>query len=75
MNHASHPDRPGFLPWTASVALLLALLTALAAQTPAATVATVTALEGLAEVVLPGAARPVPARLDMRVAAGSTVRT
>ncbi len=45
------------------------------AQTSTPTVATITALEGLAEVVVPGAARPVPARLDMRVAAGSTVRT
>jgi ferric-dicitrate binding protein FerR (iron transport regulator) len=75
MHHTSRPARHRFRPWTASILLPFALLTTAAAQTSATTVATITALEGLAEVVLPGATRPVPVRLDTRVAAGSTVRT
>lgn len=59
----------------ACLALLAAGLCCAAAQTPASQVATITALEGQAEVVPPGSARPLPARLDMRVTAGSTVRT
>jgi len=70
----AHRARVLSLP-AACLALLAAGLCCATGQAPATQVATITALEGQAEIMPPGSTRAVPARLDMRVTAGSTVRT
>ncbi len=75
MNPGSQPTRMYCSLWATGMVALVALCTVASAQNTTATVATITALEGLAEVLPPGSTRPVPARVDMRIAGGSTVRT
>jgi hypothetical protein len=61
----------------ALAALLAALVACFAAnaQSAGGVAATITVLEGQAEVVPPGSSTPIPARVDLRVMPGSTVRT
>ncbi len=71
--------RPAIVAALASVALLLVPLAPLsrpaAAQTSGGVAAAVTAIEGQADVLVPGAGAPVAAKVGLRVLPGSTVRT
>lgn len=75
MNHTPRPGSSRSLPPAICVLALAALCAVASAQDSGAPVASITALEGLAEVLPPASTQPVPARVDMRVVAGSTVRT
>jgi ferric-dicitrate binding protein FerR (iron transport regulator) len=61
----------------ALAALLAVVATCAAAGAPSAggVAATITVLEGQAEVVPPGSSVPIPAHVDLRVMPGSTIRT
>jgi hypothetical protein len=63
------------LPWLMAVVLALAIAVSALAQGSGGVAATITLVEGQAEVVPAGSTTPTPARPNMRVLPGSTVRT
>ena len=70
MRHAA-----GAVPWAMAALLAFAIATASVAQGSGGVAATITLVEGQAEVIPAGSSTPTPARANMRVMPGSTVRT